>query len=154
MFHDDCDEKKHSPDEKKGKDKNERIFQELLSQQEMSWMKECLERHNELKNNLVEELEWKVKQTVVSEIIEEIEKAFIYTPQLGNNDDLTVMMSQNELPKNVYSSHLRVSKEGKEKEPKKHNSVRFRNDVHETNENRVNQEEVIALFGCLISISF
>jgi hypothetical protein len=152
MFHDDYDEKNRNPDEKKGKDQNERIFQELLSQQEMSWMKECLERHNELKNNLVEELEWKVKQTVVSEIIEEIEKAFIYTPQLGN-EDLTVMTSQNELPKNVYSSHLRVSKEGKEKEPKKYNSVRFRNDVPGNNENLVNQEGVMCI-GCPISFRF
>lgn len=85
----------------------------------MNWMKECIERHNELKNNLVGELEHKVKQSVVNEIIEEIEKAFIYTPQLKDALDpfsqpavsLSSSYSSQPFPVNSSITSLRSSKE-------------------------------------------
>jgi hypothetical protein len=59
---------------------DEKIFQKLFSQQDEEWTA-CLMKYDALDKYSLNELEQKTKQSIITEIIEEIEKVFIYTPK-------------------------------------------------------------------------
>jgi hypothetical protein len=65
---------------------DEEIFQKLFSQQDMDWTA-CLMKYDALDKHALNELEQTTKQSIIAEIIEEIEQAFTYTPKVLSGGD-------------------------------------------------------------------